>query len=248
MKNKVAVVTGGSSGIGRATCHLFAENSYDIVLADVNDAEGLQAIEEIKRLGVSAIYQHTDVSKYEEVEALINKAVSEYGAVDVLVNNAGIGPKKYQKAADHTLEDWDKVVGVNQNGVFYGLKLGIGQMLKQGGGNIVNVASMAGLSGTETGLCYSASKFAVVGMTKSAALEYGKYNIRVNCICPGLTMTNIIKGTIAENTEFQEKLRRQISLRRFADPSEMAEAILWLATDKSSYTNGHAMVLDGGLR
>jgi len=247
MSNKVAVVTGGSSGIGLATCRLFAKNNFIVVLSDVNDEDGRKAVEEIKNAGGNAIYQHTDVSKFEEVEALINKAVSEYGRVDVLINNAGIGMKEYQKAVDHSIEEWHKVIAINQSGVFYGLKFGIDQMIKQGGGNIVNVASIAGLRGNQLGMSYTASKFAVVGMTKSAALEYGKKNIRVNCICPGFTQTNIIEDTVAVNPEFKKHFTKQISLRRYADPAEIAEGILWLATDKSSYVNGHALLADGGL-
>lgn len=249
MSNKVAVVTGGASGIGLATCKLLAKNNYDVVISDVNDEAGKKAVEEIKKLGVAAIYQHADVSKYEQVEALINKTVSQFGKLDVLVNNAGIGPKKYQKTADYPLEEFDKIVAVNQNGVFYGMKLGIRQMLKQGGGgSIVNVSSIAGVYATNSGMGYTASKFAVVGMTKSAALEYGKHNIRINCICPYATDTPILEDSGMLETELRAKISKTIPLRRYAEPTEMAEGILWLATDKSSFVTGHTLILDGGFR
>ena len=226
-----------------------AKNNYDLVLSDVNDEAGKKAVEEIKKLGVAAIYQHADVSKYEQVEALINKTVAQFGKLDVLVNNAGIGPKKYLKTADYPLEEFDKIVAVNQNGVFYGMKLGIRQMLKQGGGgSIVNVSSIAGVYATNSGMGYTASKFAVVGMTKSAALEYGKHNIRINCICPYATDTPILEDSGMLETELRAKISKTIPLRRYAEPTEMAEGILWLATDKSSFVTGHTLILDGGFR
>ena len=216
-------------------------------MADVNDKAGQQAVEALKQLGVSAIYQHTDVSKPNEVEALIDKAVAEYGKIDVLVNNAGIAPP-FRKAADHTLEDWDKVIAINLGGVFYGLKYGIAQMMKQGNGNIVNVASLAGIRASTTGMAYSASKFGVVGMTKSAALEYGKYQIRINCICPSITKTPILDDIGSEDPVMKAKLLKAIPLRRYAEPEEMAKGILWLATENSSFVTGHSLIVDGGMQ
>jgi len=247
MSNKVVVVTGGASGIGLATCQIFAKNNFDIVLADVNDKAGQQAVEALKLLGVSAIYQHTDVSKPNEVEALIDKAVAEYGKIDVLVNNAGIAPP-FRKAADHTLEDWNKVIAINLGGVFYGLKYGTAQMLKQGSGNIVNVASLAGIRASHTGMAYSASKHGVVGMTKSAALEYGKYQIRINCICPSITNTPILDDIGSKDPVMKAKLLKAIPLRRYGEPEEMAKGILWLATENSSFVTGHSLIIDGGMQ
>lgn len=246
MSNKIAVVTGGASGIGLATCKIFAENNFNIVLSDIQDEAGQKAVVKLNKLGVSAIYHHSDVSKPDQVEALINRAVAEYGKIDVLVNNAGIATP-YAKAEDHKLEDWDRTIAINLSGVFYGLKYGIAQMMKQGGGNIVNVASLAGVAASTMGMAYSASKYGVVGMTKSAALEYGRHKIRINCICPSITDTPILDGFGSE-PEIKAKLLRAIPMRRYGEPEEMAKGILWLATENSSFVTGHSLIVDGGMQ
>lgn len=247
MSKKIAVVTGGASGIGKCTCELLIKNGYQLMLSDINEQLGLAVVEALKNAGGDVVFHKADVSKFQEVKTLIDKAVAHFGQLDLLVNNAGIGPKKYQKTADHTLEDWDNVVTVNQSGVFYGMKVALGYMEKQGFGNIVNVASLAGIRGSLTGVSYSASKFAVVGMTKSAALEYGKLNIRINCICPSFTETPLLNDNMTVIPGMKEKLMRTVPLRRFAGPEEMAEGILWLASDKSGFVTGHSLVIDGGV-
>jgi len=247
MSNKIVVVTGGASGIGLATCKTFAENNFNIVLSDIQDEAGQKAVVELNKLGVSAIYHHTDVSKHDQVEALINRAVKEFGKIDVLVNNAGIAPP-YAKAVDQTLDDWDRTIAINLSGVFYGLKYGIAQMMKQGSGNIVNVASYAGIQASTMGMAYSASKHGVVGMTKSAALEYGKHKIRINCICPSITDTPILDGFGGAMPEVKAKFIKAIPLQRFGEPEEMAKGILWLATENSSFVTGHSLIVDGGMQ
>jgi len=247
MKQKIGVVTGGANGIGKATCKLLIEKDYKVVLSDINEKEGLSTTQELIAAGGDIIFCKADVSKFKEVETLIDNTVKEQGSINLLVNNAGIGADKYQKTADHSLDDWDKVIAVNQSGVFYGMKVALGYMEKQGYGNIVNVSSLAGIKGSTTGMSYSASKFAVVGMTKSAALEYAKMNIRINCVCPAFTETHLLNKSLFGNEDVKKKLIKTVPVKRFANPEEIAQSIVWLASSQSSYITGHALVVDGGL-
>ncbi len=244
----VAVVTGGASGIGLAACRKLAEDKFQLVVSDINEVAGKEFVEVLKENDADAIFYKSDVSSYVEVQTLIEKTVSHFGQIDLLVNNAGIGPKSYMRVADHTLEDWDKVIAVNQSGVFYGMKAALPHMVKQKSGNIINISSVAGIKASTTGISYSASKFAVVGMTKSAALEYARYNIRINCVCPSFTHTPLFENDLLEDyPELKAKLLRSIPQRRFAETSEIADAISWLASEKSSYVTGHALPIDGGI-
>jgi len=247
MEQKTAIVTGGAAGIGKATCQLLIENQYKVVVSDIDETAGMATVKELQDEGGTAIFYKADVSKFEEVKSLIEMGVEQFGRLDLIVNNAGIGAQKFERTAEHSLEDWDKIVAVNQSGVFYGMKIALGQMMKQGYGNIVNVASLAGIKGSGTGLAYSASKFAVVGMTKSAAWEYAAKNIRINCVCPAFTETQLVNDSVLGVPEVKAKLIKSIPMKRFADPKEIAQAIYWLASDQSSFVTGHALVLDGGV-
>jgi len=247
MEKKIAIVTGGAAGIGQGTCEVLKENNYKVVISDIDETAGMATAKTLIEEGGEAIFHKADVSKFEEVKSLIEKAVDQYGKLDLMVNNAGIGANEFQRTADHSLDDWDKIVAVNQSGVFYGMKLALGQMMKQGSGNIVNVASLAGIKGSGTGLAYSASKFAVVGMTKSAAWEYASKNIRINCVCPAFTETQLVNNSMLGIPEVKAKLMKSIPMKRFAEPEEIAQAIYWLASDQSSFVTGHALVLDGGV-
>jgi len=163
-----------------------------------------------------------------------------------MINNAGIGGENQRKTAEHTLEDWDNVIAVNQTGVFYCMKAALQQMMKQGHGNIINIASLAGLKPSGYNLSYSASKFAVVGMTKSAALEYGRKNIRINAVCPGYTHSALLDKLLASKPDMGETLKRLIPMDRFGEADEIAEAVAWLASDNSKYITGQTITLDGG--
>ena len=246
MKNKTAIITGAGSGIGAATAKLFAKHGATVIISDINQENANKICDEIKNDGGKAEVILANVAKYEDVEKLINQVVSKHGQLDVIVNNAGIGNKQLLKTAEHTLEDWDNVIAVNQNGVFYCMKLALQQMMKQGGGNIVNVASLAGLKASGNNIAYTASKFAVVGMTKSAALEYGSKNIRINAVCPGYTKTNLLDKLTHTNQAVEEKLLKYIPMKRFGKPQEIADAIYWLASDQSSFITGQTITLDGG--
>ncbi len=247
LENKVILITGAGSGIGAATAALLAKHRALVMVSDLDLERAQKVVGTIKRIGGIASAFGADVSVYEEVTALIAHTIKEYGRLDVMVNNAGIGGKHQYKTAEHTLEDWDAVIAVNQTGVFYGMKLALQQMMKQGHGNIINIASLAGLKPSGNNLSYSASKFAVVGMTKSAALEYGGKNIRINAVCPGYTQSALLDRLLASRPDMGEILKRRIPMGRFGDPSEIAEAVAWLASDNSKYMTGQTLTLDGGI-
>ncbi len=247
MNGKTVIITGAGSGLGKAMAIAFAQNEYNVVLSDINMDNVIKVHEEIQAINGKSIYLRTDVSKFEEVKDLVDKAISTYGALDVMINNAGIGPKNLAPTAKSTLEDWDNVIAVNQTGVFYGMKLALLQMTIQGYGNIINIASLAGLKASGNNISYSASKFAVVGMTKSAALEYGKKNIRINAICPGYTHSALLDSMFKFKPELEEGLKKMIPFQRYGEASEIADAAIWLASEHSTFMTGQTIVLDGGL-
>ena len=246
LENKIVIVTGAGSGIGAATAKLFGTHGAIVVVSDINLENAQKVVDEIKTTGGTASAIKTDVTQFEEVENLISKTVQDNGRLDVMVNNAGIGGKHQLKTADHTHDDWHNVIAVNQTGVFYCMQVAIKQMLKQGQGSIVNVASLAGLKASGNNLSYSASKFAVVGMTKSAALEYGRKNIRINAVCPGFTHSALLEQLLAASPDMGDKLKRFIPMGRFGEADEIAEAICWLGSENSKFITGQTITLDGG--
>ncbi len=246
LDNKVVVITGAGNGIGAATASLFAEHGAKVIVSDLNMESAQEVVKGIKKAGGTSFAIQTNVTKFEEVEALVFKAVNVYGQLDVMVNNAGIGGENQKKTADHTHEDWHNVIAVNQTGVFYCMQVALQQMMKQGYGNIVNVASLAGLKPSGYNLSYSASKYAVVGMTKSAALEYGRKNIRINAVCPGYTNSALLDQLLSSRPDMGDTLKRLIPMDRFGEADEIAEAIAWLASDNSKYITGQTITLDGG--
>ena len=246
LENKVTVITGAGSGIGAATARLFGMKKALVLVSDINLASALAVVDTIQKVGGQATAIQTDVRHFEQVEALIANAVKIYGRLDVMVNNAGIGGKVQKKTAEHTHEDWHNVIAVNQTGVFYGMQCALRQMMKQGQGNIVNVASLAGLKPSGYNLSYSASKFAVVGMTKSAALEYGNKNIRINAVCPGYTHSPLLSQLLATRPQMEDILKGLVPMDRFGEPEEVAEAIGWLASENSKFVTGQTITIDGG--
>jgi len=247
LENKVIIVTGGGSGIGAATAKLFAQKKAKVIVSDLNETNANKVTTEIIEAGGVASMIPCNVTHFEQVKKLIKETIVKYGQLDVFVNNAGIGGKHFFKTAEHTLEDWDAVIRVNQTGVFYGMKLALQVMQKQGYGNIVNVASLAGLKASGKNLAYAASKFAVVGMTKSAALEYASKNIRVNAVCPGYTSSALLNRIKDEHPAMAEKLLYLTPMRRYGEAREIADAITWLASDQSAFITGQTITLDGGL-
>jgi NAD(P)-dependent dehydrogenase (short-subunit alcohol dehydrogenase family) len=247
LENKVVIITGAGSGIGAASAKLFASKKAKVIVSDINELNANMISSEIKAAGGEAEAILCNVTQFNQVESLIKQAIAKYGQIDVFVNNAGIGNKHFYKTAEHTVEDWDQVIAVNQTGVFYGMKLALQVMQKQGHGNIINVASLAGVKASGKNLAYSASKFAVVGMTKSAALEYASKNIRINAVCPGYTDSALLDRIKNEQPVMAEKLFRMIPMRRTGEANEIAQAITWLASEQSTFITGQTITLDGGL-
>lgn len=251
--NQVAFVTGAGSGIGRATALAFAQAGARVVASDVNDAAGQETVAQIRTAGGEAAYVNCDVADPDQIEAAVRQTVDWYGRLDIGVNNAGIGGK-FARLLDQTRHDFDQMMAINVGSVFYGMQAQIRQMLTQdgsgstpAGGRIVNVSSIAGVRGMPMGGPYSASKHAVLGLTKTAALEYVRQNIRVNAICPVYTHSAMVDTLINTAPGMEERMRRVIPIGRFGQPEEIAQAILWLCSDENAFCTGQAIQMDGGL-
>jgi NAD(P)-dependent dehydrogenase (short-subunit alcohol dehydrogenase family) len=244
-QGKVALVTGGSSGIGRATALAFArEGAKVVVAADKNIEGGEETIGLIKKGGGEATFVKADVSKAAEVEALVNKTIKLYGRLDYAHNNAGILGAR-GSLTELTEEQWDHNINVNLKSVWLCMKYEILYMMGHGGGAIVNTSSLAGLRALEGSPFYVASKHGIIGLTKSAALEYGKAGIRINAVCPGLILTPPILKDFGDS--LAEAVRKErIPLGRVGNPEEVAEVVVWLCSDAASFVTGDAIVVDGG--
>ena len=245
-EGKVALVTGAGSGIGRATALVFAREGAKVVVSDIVVAGGQETVQQIEAAGGEAIFVKADVSQAADVEALVTQTVETYGRLDCAFNNAGIeGGMKL--TIDCTKEEFDRTIAVNLTGVWLCMKYEIQQMLSQGGGAIVNTASAAGLVGFPSLPDYVASKHGVVGLTKTAALEYAKSGIRVNAVCPGVIQTPMVERGAQLSPGFDELALSMEPVGRFGQPAEVGEAVVWLCSDAASFVTGHPMVVDGGL-
>ena len=245
MDGKVALVTGAGAGIGRAAALAFARVGAKVVISDVIADGGNETVRQIIEAGGEAIFVQTDVSKSAEVEALVNKTIDVYGKLDYAANNAGINGE-IAMMPDYAEAEWDRVVGIDLKGVWLCMKYEIPQMLKTGGGAIVNTASMAGLVGFPAQSPYVASKHGVVGLTRTAALEYSAQGIRVNAVCPGVIHTTMVGELLKSIPEVIDSLNKQAPVGRIGQPEEIAEAILWLCSGAASFVTGHALAVDGG--
>ena len=247
LNNKVALITGGSSGIGKASSILFAKEGAKVVIADVNDAGGNQTVEEILAMGFSAAYVHADVSKSDDCRKMIEFAESTYGKLDILFNNAGIMDSRDDNAEVTDEDTWDLTMNINAKGVFLGCKYGIPALKRAGGGSIINTASFVSLLGAATPqIAYTASKGAVLSLSRELAVIHAREGIRVNALCPGPLRTELLMKFL--NTE-EKKQRRlvHIPMGRFGEAEEMAKAALFLASEDSSYITGSEFVVDGGI-
>jgi len=242
-KGKVAIVTGGTSGIGKATAIAFAEKGATVVIVDWIENE--ETLNLIKASGGEAIFVKCDVSKAIEVKAMVDKTIAAFGRIDYAFNNAGIEGTN-AKTADCTEENWDKTIGVNLKGIWLCMKYEIPEMLKKGKGVIVNCSSVAGLIGFQGLPAYVASKHGVIGLTKTAALECAKLGIRVNAVCPGVIQTPMIDRLTGKKKEAVEQFTGLEPIGRFGKPEEIANAVIWLCSDEASFVTGIAMPVDGG--
>jgi NAD(P)-dependent dehydrogenase (short-subunit alcohol dehydrogenase family) len=245
LSGKVAVITGAASGMGRAAAVLFAQQGANVVLADLNAKGGEEAAAEASRAGAPCVFQRTDVSQEDEVEALIARATREFGKLDVLFNNAGIGGA-VGPLEDIAVEDWDRTQAVCLRGVFLGIKHAIGPMRANGKGSIVSTASIAGIDGYAGLHAYCAAKAGVVNLTRSAALQLARDFIRVNCIAPGGVSTPIVWNGAANREAVEGFLINAQPLPQVGQPLDIANAALFLASDAAAFVTGHTLVVDGG--
>jgi NAD(P)-dependent dehydrogenase (short-subunit alcohol dehydrogenase family) len=244
-EGKVALVTGGGSGLGRATAVAFGELGARVLVADVDDRTGRETVDLVGATPGEGLFLQVDVTNPEAVAAMVAATVAAFGSLDCAVNNAGTTGKG-GFTADYDLEDWRRTMSLNLDSVFLCLRAEIPVMLERGGGAIVNVASGAGLVGFAGLPAYVASKHGVVGLTRASALEYAAQGIRINCVCPGSTRTPMLEGFMGGDEKVEKMMRNAVPLRRLGRPEEIAAAIVWLCSDAASFVVGHALAVDGG--
>lgn len=242
-KNKVVIVTGGAFGIGRATALAFAKKGAKVVVVDWK--ENTETIDLIKKSKGEALFIKCDVSKSSDVKAMVSKTIATFGRLDFAFNNAGIEGES-ASVQDCSEENWDKTIGVNLKGVWLCMKYEIQEMIKQRKGVIINCSSVAGLVGFAGSPAYVASKHGVIGLTKTAALEYAKDGIRVNAVCPGVIKTAMIDRLTGEKEEVEKKFIGLEPMARMGKPEEIANTVVWMCSDEASFVTGHAMAVDGG--
>jgi len=247
MDSKVAIVTGAGNekGIGRATALAFAAAGATVVVADINDEGGRDTVGLIEAAGGTALFVDADVSKTSDIQEMVSTTMDRYGRLDYAHNNAGI-EGGVSSTVDTSEETWDQTISINLKGVWLCMKYEIPAMLASGGGAIVNTSSIAGLIGTPGLPAYTASKFGVVGLTKGAAVEYAQENIRVNCVNPGVINTLMVERLFEENPEMAAGITAATPLGRVGEPEEIADAVVWLCSDKASFVTGQAFAIDGG--
>jgi NAD(P)-dependent dehydrogenase (short-subunit alcohol dehydrogenase family) len=243
---KVVLVTGGGGGIGRASALAFAKAGARVAVVDRDVAAGTETTRLVETTGAQALFIQTDVTQATQVEAMVAQVVAHFGRLDCAFNNAGI-EEEHMRLADCAEDTFDRIMAVNVKGVWLCLKYELAQMLKQGGGAIVNTASVAGLVGAPKMAAYSASKHAVLGLTKSAAVEYGRKNIRVNAVCPGVIRTAMFDRAVQADPKVGPAVAQLHPIGRIGEADEVAAVVLWLSSDAASFVTGHAHTVDGGM-
>jgi len=245
LDQKVAFITGAGSGIGRATSIIFAREGARLLLADVAEAGGNETLRMVKDMGADAFFLRTDVSKSQDVDAAVAKAVETFGRLDCAFNNAGIGGAG-KLTHEYSEEEWNRVLAVNLTGVWLCMRAEVTQMLKQGRGAIVNTSSIMGLTGAIRVPAYTAAKHGVAGLTKAAALEYGRHGIRINAVCPAPIYTPLLMSAFKKRPDMEERYARSEPMKRLGQPEEVGEAVAWLCSERASYVTGLPMPIDGG--
>jgi NAD(P)-dependent dehydrogenase (short-subunit alcohol dehydrogenase family) len=244
MAEKVALVTGAGSGIGRAIALAFAREGARVVVADVDPRGGEETVSQARSLGARSQFVTCDVSKKEEVQALVSETFKTFGRLDIACNNAGIHAQLPESFTEIKEETWDRIIAINLKGVFLCMQCELQQMLKQGNGIIVNIASLAGILAEPGGYCYTASKHGVMGLTKAAAFEYARTGIRINAVCPGVIDTPMIDKL---SDEMKQMMLGMHPIGRFGKAEEVAGAVMWLCSDLAGFVTGIGVILDGGI-
>jgi NAD(P)-dependent dehydrogenase (short-subunit alcohol dehydrogenase family) len=245
LEGKVSLITGGGSGIGKASALAFAREGSKVVVADVNVEGGEQTVRLIQDTGGEATFVRADVANSSDVSDMVSHAVQTYNRLDCAFNNAGISGGR-GRIHEYTEDDWSRVLNINLTGVWLCMKYEIIQMLNQGGGAIVNTASVMGLVGGSRSPAYGATKHGVVGLTKTGAVDYAQESIRINAVCPGYIRTPMIEQGILSDPVAEERVVSRHPMHRLGTPEEIAEAVVWLCSDAASFVTGHAMTVDGG--
>lgn len=245
-ENKVVLITGAASGIGRMCALAFAREGAAILISDVNDEGGRATAALVEKAGGKAHYLHADVSRADEVETMVAAAVAQFGGLHVAVNNAGVAGTHMNLIPDTDEFTYEKVMNINVKGVWLCLRAEIPAILRSGGGAIVNMASVAGLIGSPGAAIYAASKHAVIGLTKTAALEYARENLRVNAVCPSYIDTPMVTNIAETDDNMARMVQRTSPMKRLGRPEEVAEMVLWLCSEKASFVNAASIPIDGG--
>lgn len=242
LTNKVAIVTGAGSGIGRAIALALSREGAQVVISDINEKGGMESTELIKKEGGSCLFVLADISKPEDCQSLVDTTMKQYGGLHIAINNAGVaGP--IQPTGEYPIDGWDKVISINLSGVFYGMRYQIPAMLKSGGGSIINISSILGMVGTKFSPAYVAAKHGVLGLTKTAAIEYAQQNIRVNTVGPAYIKTPLLEMLDEQTIQAIAALH---PMGRLGTSEEVAELVLWLCSDKASFVTGSYYAVDGG--
>ena len=248
LQDKVSIITGGGSGMGRVAALMFAAEGSKVVVAEYNVGAGAETVKLVREAGGEASFVKTNVADEASAKAMVEHAVSTYGRVDVLYNNAGIMPEADHSVIDTSVEDWDRVMAVNVRGVFLGCKYAIPQMVKQGSGSVINVSSFVALIGCSNPQdAYTASKGAVLALTKSLAVQFAPKGVRTNAICPGPVETPLLMDWLVKDEDARRIRLARNPTGRFGKPEEVVSMAIYLASDESRWTNGAAMVVDGGI-
>lgn len=244
-KDKIVIITGGNSGIGKAAALLFAQEGAKVMVADLSEAIDTELAYAVSQSDGEVRFVKVNVTKLSDIENMIEQTISLWGKFDILVNSAGVlGPRI--RTEKYPEEEFDKIIDVNVKGLWHCMKVALRYLVEQRSGNIVNIASVAGHLGMVGHIAYAASKHAVVGMTKTAAIEFAKHGIRINAVCPGFTQTPMLEGADTD-VAYLEALQYATPMKRFGKPEEIASAILYLAADEASFITGQSVIVDGGL-